>query len=232
MADTVVAFGLNKTLIRQNSWYELNLAMGISEQEDQVLYGLGPESEGILSFKEWIDILARLMVKRGKASRQKIEEVLLDFTYLDGAKEAVAALKARGCKVGIISGTFDVIAQKVAADLGGLDFSFCNASLRFDEHDMLAGIDLKNNDDFAFKADCARQLRAQYPDDEICYVSDGDNDEQIFQTVKGILLDTKSTVHESWKQQAVQAGAQFSATRAQSAAHKTIASIAEVPAVL
>ncbi len=233
MLSPIVAFDINKTLIGQNSWYELNRAMGIAEQEDELLYRLGPESEGILSYREWIDILARLMIRRGQASRQKMEEVLLNFTYVDDAKEAIATLKARGCQVGIISGTFDLVAQKVVDDMGGADFVYCNARLRFDEHDMLVGIDLRNDDDFSFKAEVAAELRQKYPDtSEIYYVSDGDNDEEIFKITRGILIDSSAIAHEPWKQQAVQAGAQFSAQRAQSSAWKIITSISKVPTVL
>ncbi|MGI0133864.1 MAG: hypothetical protein ACREBW_02755 [Candidatus Micrarchaeaceae archaeon] len=48
----VVAFDLNKTLIKESSWYDLNLAMGITPQEDELLYRLGPESEGILGHED------------------------------------------------------------------------------------------------------------------------------------------------------------------------------------
>lgn len=226
MSNPVVAFGLNKTLIKQNSWYELNLAMGISEQEDELLYRLGPEAESILSFKEWIGILEQLMIKRGQANRQKIEDVLLDYTYLDGVKETIAALKARGCKVGIITGAFDIVAQKVAADLGGLDFVHSNANMQFDNQNMLSGIHLENDNDFAFKAMAAAKLRKKYSDSEIYYVSDGDNDEEIFKVTRGILLDPAAVSHESWKQQAIKNGASFSAQRTNSKAWRVVASLA------
>lgn len=43
MPKPIVAFDLNKTLIKENSWYDLNLAMGISAQEDELLYRLARE---------------------------------------------------------------------------------------------------------------------------------------------------------------------------------------------
>lgn len=198
---TVVGFDLNKTLIRENSWYDLNLAMGISPGEDECLYRLGPEGEGILAYEEWIDILVRLMRKRGRATRSAMEQVLLSFEYLEGAKEVVANLKQRGCAVGVISGAMSLIVERVAQDLN-LDFAFSNAQLIFDQADTLQDIRLQGAD-LQFKVDAIRRLENTYGDAaDIYYVADGDNDEAVFRMTKGIVVDIDPSGHENWKQQA------------------------------
>ncbi len=225
--STIVAFDLNKTLIKENSWYDLNLAMGITPGEDELLYRLGPEGEGILSYAEWIDILVRLMKARGKASRRNIEEVILTFNYLAGAKETVKALQARGLVVGLITGALSPIAEKVGADLK-MDFVYCNAHMEFDVDGMLQAIQLKG-EDLAVKVDAIRDVRQKYPDvSEIYYIADGDTDEAIFNVTKGILVTADQDLHESWKRQALEDGEEFSAHRAAKIAWKAVDDIKKV----
>jgi len=227
MTQPIIAFDLNKTLIKENSWYDLNLAMGISAQEDELLYRLSPEDEGILSYAEWIDILTRLMKARGKATRKNIEDVILKFNYLDGAKETVATLKAEGYTVGLITGALSPIAEKVSAELG-LDFMYCNAEMQFDEQDILQAIHL-NGEDFQAKVDAVSDLRQKYPDvKDIYYVADGDTDEAIFKVTKGIMVTADHQLHEDWKRQALEDGQEFSAQRAAKAAWKVVGNIKEI----
>lgn len=228
MQTDIVAFDLNKTLIKENSWYDLNLAMGITAQEDEFLYRLGPEGEGILTFEEWIDILARLMKARGKASRKAIEAVILKFNYLEGAKEAVAAIKAKGHRVGIITGALSPVAEKAAKELD-VDFIYCNARMEFDADDMLTDIRL-HGPDFKFKVDIVEQLRAKYPEAEIYYVADGDNDAEIFKITRGIMIDAHGA-HEDWKRQAIEDGDEFSSHLAKKHAWKVVPGIKDVSAL-
>jgi phosphoserine phosphatase len=229
--STIVAFDLNKTLIRENSWYDLNLAMGISNEEDELLYRWSPESEGILSYREWIDILVRLMKARGKASKQNIEKVLLNFNYLDGAKDVVKAVRDRGYTVGLITGALSPIADKVAHELH-MDFVYCNAQMEFDENEMLHDIRL-GGEDFAAKVDAIADLRQRYPDaQEIYYVADGDTDEAIFKVTKGIMVTADMNLHEAWKRQALEQGEVFSTAKAAKAAWKVTDKISKVPEII
>jgi HAD superfamily phosphoserine phosphatase-like hydrolase len=229
---TVVGFDLNKTLIRENSWYDLNLAMGISPGEDEFLYRLGPEREGILTFEEWIDILSRLMRKRGRATRSAMEQVLLTFDYLEGAKEVVTTLKQRGCAVGVISGAMSLVVERAAEDLN-LDFAFSNAQLVFDQADTLQDIQLQGAD-LEFKVDAVHRLKQTYGDAaDIYYVADGDNDEAVFHITKGIMIDIGTSGHEGWKQEALEEGAQqFSLHAARASAWKVAPSISDVPSLI
>ena len=227
----IVAFDLNKTLIKENSWYDLNLAMGITAEEDEHLYRQGPEGEGTLSYAEWIDALVQLMKARGKASRANIEEVILNYTYLDGAKAAVQAAKDKGYIVGLITGALSPVAERVAGELS-MDFIYCNARMQFDDDDMLQDIELQG-EDFAAKVDAVRDLQQKHPDaEQIYYVADGDTDEAIFKVTKGIMVTADKQIHEDWKRQALEEGEGFSAKRAAKAAWKVVEHISEVENLL
>jgi phosphoserine phosphatase len=196
---TVVGFDLNKTLIRENSWYDFNIAMGISPGEDEFLYRLGPEGEGILTYEEWIDILVRLVRKRGRVTHSAMEHVLLNFDYLEGGKEVVANLKQRGYAVGVMSGARSLIVARVVQDLN-LDFAVSNAHLIFDQINILQNIRLQGAD-LELKVNMIRDLKKTYGDAaDIYYVAEGDNDEAVFRVTSGIVIDIGSSAHESWKQ--------------------------------
>ena len=224
----IIAFDLNKTLIKENSWYDLNLAMGITANEDEFLYRLGPEGEGILTYIEWIDVLTRLMKARGKASRQNIEDVILKFNYLDGAKDTVKTMKDRGFVIGLITGALSPIADKVAQELS-MDFVYCNAKMEFGVDNMLQDIHLQG-EDFSVKVDAINELRRKYPNaQEVYYVADDDTDEAIFKVTKGIMVTANQQMHEDWKRQALEEGEEFSAHRAAKAAWKVVDDIAKIP---
>jgi len=227
----IVAFDLNKTLIRENSWYDLNLAMGITAEEDELLYRLGPESEGILTYTEWIDILVRLMRARGKASRKNVERAILEFRYLDGAIDSVKVMQDRGFKVGLITGALSLIAEKVAKELN-MDFMYCNSQMKFDANDMLQEIRLKG-EDFAVKVEAVIDLRRRFPETrEVYYVADGDTDEAIFQVTKSIMVSADQSLHEGWKRQALEEVQGLSTTRSARFAWRITDSIVKVPQLI
>lgn len=191
MAKNIIGFSLSKTLINKVSWYGLNLALGITPEEDQVLYKLGPAGDGVLNYQEWVALLARIMVKRGRATRTRVDEFVAGITYVDGAKEVVEALKAHGFVVGAISGALSPIVNKVSHDLG-LDFAYSNAQMVFDENNMLKTIELQSSD-AQFKADTVHEVKTQFPDaGEMYYVGVGGNNQEIFRLTKGILIEPRN----------------------------------------
>src|ERR1700722_608399 len=110
----LVLFDMDKTLVEGNSWYRLNTAMGITPDEDELLYRLGPEKEGILAYDEWLHILAQMMIKRRHPSRTDMEKVLLNYTFAKHAIEVIGILKDRGYNIAIISGGFNLLVDDVA----------------------------------------------------------------------------------------------------------------------
>lgn len=205
----LIVFDLNKTLIKETSWYELNLAMGMTPEEDEMLYRLGPEKEGVLEFGEWINLLAKIMIARGHASRREIEEVVLNYTFVEGAKEVVAELQRRGFTIAIITGGFNLVADKVAHELG-VEHSYNNINLVFDENDYLHDL-IVTWDDLRYKVMVLQSVCRRFgvhPKDVI-YVGDGDNDGDIFAETTSVAVGIPSEAHEPWKQQAIESGEAF-----------------------
>ncbi len=205
----LIIFDLNKTLIKETSWYEFNMAMGVTQQEDEVLYKLGPEKEGSITYQEWIGILTKIILKRGKASRQAIEKVILDYHFANGAKEVVNDLQARGFTVAIISGSFNLVVDDVAHKLG-VEHAYNNAYLVFDRDEMLEDIVL-TWDDLRYKPLLVQSVCRRFgvhPKD-VYYVADGDNDAEIFGETIGVAVTHKDDIHEPWKQKALKNGETF-----------------------
>jgi len=225
---SLVIFDLNKTLINETSWYELNIALGISPEEDELLYRLGPEGEGILTYREWIAILKKIMVRRGKASREAIEKTVLDYTFADGAEETVRSLRENGHTVAIVSGGFNMVVDDVAQKLG-LEHGYNNTYFVFDNDDMLEDILLTWDDD-RYKPLLVQSICRKFgihPKDTY-YVADGANDSKIFEETIGIAIDPKSTHHEPWMQKALNVGESFNSKKARGKAQFEISNLREL----
>ena len=64
----LICFDLNKTLIKENSWFRLNIDLGMTKEEDEILFKLW--EEGTISYVEWQEIIGRIYVNRGMPSRE------------------------------------------------------------------------------------------------------------------------------------------------------------------
>lgn len=214
----VIIFDMDKTLIQGNSWYKLNIAMGVKPEEDEILYRLGPEKEGVLSYDEWLHILAKLIVKRSRPTREDIEKVILDYKFADGAEKVVNSLKDRGYTIAITSGSFNLLVDDVARKLG-IEHAYNNAYLVFDDHDLFENVIL-TWDDVKYKPLLVQSICRRFglhPKD-VHYVADGDNDLEIFRETIGIAVNTPSDQDEGWKQRAKSDGEEFSQDHARSEA--------------
>jgi phosphoserine phosphatase len=206
----VIIFDMDKTLIQGNSWYKLNIAMGIRPDEDEILYRLGPEKEGVLSYEQWLHILAKLIVKRSHPTREDIEKVVLSYKFVDGAQKTVKALKERGYTIAIISGSFNLLVDDVSRKLG-IEHGYNNTYLVFDDQDMFEDVIL-TWDDAKYKPLLVQSICRRFglhPKD-IYYVADGDNDLEIFRETIGVAVNGPLDQDEEWKQKAKNAGEEFS----------------------
>lgn len=224
----LVIFDLNKTLINGASWYDFNIAMGVTPEEDEMLYRLGPEKQRILSYHEWLDILKKIIIARGRANRAAIEAVLLNYQFQDGAIEVVAELQCRGHLVAIISGGFNLVVDDVARKLG-IEHAYNNTYLVFDQDDMLEDIPVTWDED-RYKTMLVQSVCRRFGvhPKEVFYVADGDNDNEIFTETIGVALDGLGNVHEPWKQDALDKGEKFSRHSAIEKAHHKIPSLRDL----
>lgn len=195
----LIVFDLNKTLIEENSWLELNLGLGVKQEEDDMLMSWGSEGEGIISDQQGQDILCAIYKKRGDVSRDNIMKILSKYTYKPSAKETVKQLQDNGFEVSLISGSMDVLVEKVAKELGIQKWA-CNNRFVFDDLDKLDRIETEN-DDFEYKLRQLEELCKELgiePKETIC-VGDGNSDTKLFEvcgisiTLEGSAIADKAT---------------------------------------
>ena len=182
MQPKLIVFDLNHTLIRDNSWRNLNLAMGITPEEDAAL--MTRAARGKITDAEGQAWLLQRYQQRGDCHREAVQRVLSQYTYMSHAQMVVAALQARGYRVAINSGAIDILVSMVAEQLGVALWRASNHFI-FDDHNMLCRIDAPDND-AAAKVEQLRQLAAeqQVSLSDCLVVGDGANDVPLF-TVTG-----------------------------------------------
>lgn len=181
----LICFDLNKTLIVENTWYDLNLKMGMTHQEDQQLFDL--YEAGKLSYVDWQKKLVDIYIKSGKASYENISKIILDYSYLKEAKQTIKYLKNKGYKLALISGSIDLLVSKVSHEQD-IQLYGCNNYMIFDNNNYLKDI-VVLGDDKEVKVNILRnfcRLLNIKPNQCAC-VGDGDNDIELFKyTGQGI----------------------------------------------
>lgn len=194
----LVIYDLNKTLIKDNSWYDLNIAMGITDQEDQML--LNFYQDGIINYHDWLRIIKNIYINRGTLKKYQIEKILHNYTYNEGAHESIKYLKNKGYKIGLISGAMDILVEKVAQE-AKIDWWAANNSMHFDKQGNLKNITIIDEDENAkltlLKQMCQEQNIALHQ--TVC-IGDGDNDILLFKaTNRGITFKDSKIEKFAWK---------------------------------
>ena len=194
----LIAFDVDDTLINGNSWLSMNLALGMTAEEDKNLYDR--HGRGELGYEEWIASIVAILKSRGKASRKNIEQSLFAYTYRKGAKNIIKYLQKKGYEVALISGGSDILIRRIAQELGIKYERYANTFV-FDESDMLADIRAikhENEGKANFLKSICYELKLSLSD--CAYVGDGANDIEVFrQTKKGITFAGSRIENEAWK---------------------------------
>ena len=180
MQPKLIVFDLNHTLIRDNSWRNLNLAMGITPEEDAAL--MTRAAQGEITDAEGQAWLLQRYRQRGDCRRVVVRRILSQYTYMPHAQMVVTALQARGYRVAINSGAMDILVGMVAEQLGVALWRASNHFI-FDDHDMLCRIDAPDSD-AAAKLQQLRELAAEQQASlsDCLVVGDGANDIPLFAT--------------------------------------------------
>ncbi len=194
----LVCFDLDLTLISHNSWFDLNMALGVSPEEDKRLYT--EYKTGKITYEEWNALTLEKYLEHADATRDGVTKALSKYTYSDGAREAVQYLQGKGYAIALISGSIDIIVNRIAKELG-IPYAKANNTFLFDENDRLNGI-ATDGDDCMAKA---RHLEA-FCDllgihmSECACIGDGENDLEMFRrTGKGITFTGSRIEAEAWK---------------------------------
>ena len=190
---------MDGTLTNQNSWYELNLALGITKEEDQEMYDA--YERGDLTYIEWTNALLQLYKERKLATKDYAYSVLSKFILRDGVEDLVTDLQNKGYTLLIISGSFDVLVREVAKTLGVQHYK-ANTELKFDNQGYLKNIVSAGDEPQAKLRHLEKFCKElQIPIHQCVCVGDGANDIELFKkTQKGITFSNapENVKKESW----------------------------------
>jgi phosphoserine phosphatase len=201
MSDTsgkLICFDLNGTLIQENSWLNLNLAMGVTPKEDQELLTL--YRDGKVTYQEGLKKLLVLYEKRGEFNKKNVLDALFTYTYCDGAKEIVSHLLKKNYQLAILTGSFDILATRIARELH-IPIWAANNRFAFDEKGKGLAIECFGNDD-EFKREKLLEIsKFLHIDPKTCIcVGDSENDRGVFRlTRKGIAFRGSPVEKDAWK---------------------------------
>lgn len=189
----LVVFDLDGTLIEENSWYKLNIALGVSPEEDEKMFKA--YSSGELKYKDWLLKLVELYKKGGKANKYNIEKALSleNLTFKIGARETIKSLQTKGYKVAIITGSFSLLVEKIREELEA-DYALANTEIIFDEEENLADVISKGEERYGKVVLLIKLLEElQFSLSDCVVVGDGGNDIELMQAAKkGITFTTAS----------------------------------------
>jgi phosphoserine phosphatase len=119
---------MDDTLITNNKWLDVNLALGVTKCEDDALYN--QFTEGDITYDQWTHLLQQLYHNHGPHNRLQIERELIKVEWAAGAAQAAKATRDYGMATAVITGSFCLTAAHVAHELN-IDHWRANTSLHF-----------------------------------------------------------------------------------------------------
>ncbi len=194
----LVVFDLNKTLIKENTWYELNLAMGVTPEEDEQF--LRWFETGKVTYYEGQKFLEQIYLERGQATKENMMAAITNYRYVDGAQETVQYLKDRGYHIALLTGSIDLLAEKISEDLGITMYAAHNQFI-FDPNHYFKRIVCHGND-YDFKVDMLWKFcnRLDISVQQAVCVGDGDNDTGLFEESQhGVTFRGSRVEDRAWK---------------------------------
>ncbi|HDN75646.1 MAG TPA: HAD family hydrolase, partial [Acidilobales archaeon] len=189
----VVAFDMDGVLVKcKSSWEYLHESVGSAQIVQQYRYR-DMFVRGQISYIEWMkrDLEAILQVKKGKIGKKEIEYIFSKVEIEDYAQEVVSFIKSLGILTAIVSAGIDVLAERVARELG-IDIVYAN-KLLFDETGYLRpnGIGVVNPlKKDVILMDISRQHKV--PLNKFMFVGDSEWDLTAFKVVKYPVFYVKS----------------------------------------
>ncbi|MBI2032371.1 MAG: HAD family phosphatase [Candidatus Levybacteria bacterium] len=194
----LVCFDLNETLIEENTWKNLNLALGVSPEEDESI--LKDYEEGRTTYEEGQERLEKIYLKHGLATKNKILETVNQYKYRQGAKEIIRYLKKKGYHIALLSGSIDLLVEKVARELD-VDLFGSNNSFVFDKDNKLIEIKTEGRDS-TIKVKQLKEFidKLKIFSREVVCVGDGLSDQELFDLTKhGVTFKGSRIKDKAWK---------------------------------
>lgn len=198
--DTVF-FDCDGVLIFGNPFERLNVAVGISAEQDQAWFA--EYYEGKLTYQQWTENL-EACYRQAHLTKGRFEEIMDVSKYAlnDEAVELLSHLHSKNVKTAIISSGIDYYVSRVAEMLE-IPHWKCNAIFHFDKQGNFKRMENIAEDPQA-KVIQLRELCQQLDlnPEQVIYVGDSANDLMAFETTKhGLLYRTENPEYErkAWK---------------------------------
>ncbi len=187
--EGLVAFDMDGTLVKlESSWVLIHRAMGT---EEKARINMERYYRGELSYDEWAELdVALWMGKDFSPALRAIEGV----EPVDGAGEALRALRAAGLTVGVISSGLDLVLRRLESLLGfRFDFAVTNELIL--DGSRLVG--WKVNVPFHSKGDVLLRVvrRLDVPLSKVAVVGDAENDLGMFRLPVGLRVAFNPASH-------------------------------------
>jgi len=183
----LICFDMDSTLVDCETLEVLAEEVGLKEQVNLIT---NLAMNGELDFEE--AVRRRLDLLKGFPV-QKIEQIAENIPLMPGAKELIPALKKKGFVVGMITGSYDIVARKIARKLD-LDFFVAN-NLEIQEGKITGGFALKVNQN---KDEHLLEAKKQFGSELTIAVGDGAIDLPMLKAADiGIAFCAKPKVNEN-----------------------------------
>ncbi len=154
----------------------------------------------MIDYQKWQKELLKIYKRRGKANFKTISRALNNFTYQAGIKEVIKYLKNKNYQIVLISGSIDILIDKIVKDLGIQLFAAYN-SFVFNKQGYLKDI-LTCQKEGLKKLEILEKFcqKLNIKIDQCACVGDGDNDIEIFmKTRHGVTFRGSKIEKEAWK---------------------------------
>jgi len=185
----IIFLGCGKTLT-DDRWVVANKEMGMTEGDEKFLKGY--YKEGIINYKEWIDLDLRLWKKRGEPTRENFEKIFSELNSPDPrAKEVVSKLKKKH-RVFAVTGQNQHLANAVQEEFE--IHCFATNVFIYDSGGYLKTISFSHEDSSMIMnvISVVSQAHSVLPD-EILFVDDGETGSAVFESRMAISVAFESS---------------------------------------
>ncbi len=200
--NKTIVFDIDDTL-SDNSWLRLNIAAGVTAEEDYELYH--GYSRGEFDYLEWTKRLAESYRRHNILTENLAREVLTGYTLKADTTIVVKTLLERGYDIILITGGFDITTEHLGKCLGLANY-YATSKLKFNAAGLFTNFAVATDDGEVkieiLKNYCEREGKSVA---DCIPVGDSSNDIPLFKLTKnGIGFDwsndevkaaAKQTIH-------------------------------------
>ncbi len=194
--DKTLILDLDGTVTAHSTWVALNTAMGVTPEQDGELFQ--QYVSGTLPYIDWTKKLIKIYKNNhSPLTKQELVQLADEIELRTDAKEFVQSAKEKGYKVILVSGSVDVLVERVAERINTNAWLSCSKAV-FEGDTFLDLVSM--GDEGPAKIKLVKEAGIELSENTIS-VGDGGNEKELFELTKGILIgDNQILLPLSWKQ--------------------------------